>query len=257
MKLSAFVITFNEAHNIERCLKSLSFADEIVVVDSGSSDDTVALAKKFTPNVHHHPWAGFSGQRNYAMDLCSNDWVFFLDADEEATPECVADITRVMREGTDKTWFSVRRREYQGGKLLRYGACNPSYQIRLFRKSCGRFEGEVHEYARMTGEEGVIEGPMEHYGIGDDTGELWRKFGHYARISAREKFAAGERRPFYYKYFSGLAMFLKCYFPKRGLLDGLPGFYRAVGDGYYFYERQAELQRLWRTAENKDPKKTD
>ncbi len=252
MKFSAFVITFNEAANIERCLKSLSFADEIVVVDSNSTDDTVELAKKFTARVYSHPWAGFSGQRNYAMDLCENDWGFFLDADEVATPRLASEITRIMREGTDKTWFSVRRREYQGRKLLRYGACNPSYQIRLFRRSCGRFEGEVHEYARMTGKMGTIESPIDHYGVGDDVGELWRKFGRYARISAREKFDAGERRPAYYKYFSGLAMFLKCYFPKLGMLDGLAGLYRALGDGYYFYERQAELQRLWTVAAKKD-----
>lgn len=254
MKFSAFVITFNEAANIGRCLKSLSFADEIVVVDSGSADQTVALAKQFTPRVYHHPWAGFSGQRNYAVDLCAHDWIFFLDADEEATPECAAEIKRIMREGTDKTWFTVRRREYQGGKLLRYGACNPSYQIRLFRRSCGRFEGEVHEYPRMAGDMGIIEAPIDHYGIGDDTGELWRKFGRYAHISAREKFAAGERRPAYYKYFSGFAMFLKGYFTRLGMLDGLAGFYRAVGDGYYFYERQAELYRLWRAAPEKDRK---
>lgn len=251
MNLSACVITFNEAANIERCLKSLSFADEIVVVDSGSADQTVTLAGKLTPRVYHHPWAGFSGQRNYAVDQCVNDWVFCLDADEVVTPECAAEIKRIMREGTGKTWFTIRRREYQGAKLLRYGTCNPSYQIRLFRRSCGRFEGEVHEYPRMTGDMGIIEAPIDHYGIGDDTGELWEKFGRYARISAREKFAAGERHPAYYCWFSGFAMFLKAYFTRLGMLDGVAGFYRAAGDGYYFYERQAELYRLWQLASNK------
>lgn len=247
MNLSACVITFNEAANIERCLKSLSFADEIVVVDSGSADQTVALAKQFTPRVYHHSWAGFSGQRNYAVDHCVHDWVFCLDADEVATPECAAEIKRIMREGTDNTWFTIRRREYHGRKLLRFGACNPSYQIRLFRRSCGRFEGEVHEYPRVTGEMGTIEAPIDHYGVGD-TANLFRKFGRYAHISAREKFAAGERRPAYYSWFSGLAMFLKAYFTRLGMLDGVAGFHRAVGEGYYFYERQAELYRLWHPA---------
>ncbi len=246
MKLSACVITLNEAANIERCLKSLSFADEIVVVDSGSADDTVALAKKFTPLVYHHAWEGFSAQRNYAVDRCTHDWVFVLDADEVVTPECAAEIARIMREGTGKTWFTIRRREYHGKRLLRYGACNPSYQIRLFRRSCGRFEGVVHEYPRVTGEMGTIETPIDHFGVGD-TADLFRKFRRYAHLSAREKFGAGERHPLFYAPFSGFAMFLKAYFTRLGMLDGVAGFFRAMGEGYYFYERQAELYRLWKS----------
>ncbi len=249
MKLSACVITFNEAANIERCLKSLSFADEIVVVDSGSADQTVALAKQFTPLVYHNAWAGFSAQRNYAVDCCTHDWVFVLDADEAVTPECAAEIKRILHKGTDKTWFTIRRREHQGGKLIRYGACNPSYQIRLFRRSCGKFEGDVHEYPRVTGEMGVIETPIDHYAAG--TAEMFQKFKRYAHISAHEKFRAGERRPMYYAPFSGLAMFLKAYFTRLGILDGVAGLYRAIGDGYYFYERQAELYRLWKSESKK------
>ncbi len=249
-KLSAYIICLDEERKIEKALKSLQFADEIIIVDSGSKDRTVEIAKKYTDKIYHNDWVDFSVQRNFALDKCEHDWIFTLDSDEEATPELIEKIKLILESGTDKTWFKVRRYEHYNGKLIRYCAFNPSYQIRLFRKSHGRYIGKVHEYPKMKGEMGVIEEAMNHYGLEGTVSELMDKGLIYAKMSAEEKFAAGEKRTFLYKYFSGLAMFLKSYITRKGFLDGYYGLCLAFTDAWFFYKRQDYLLKLWREKES-------
>lgn len=247
--ISAQVITLNEEKNIERALTSLNFVDEIILVDSGSRDATVEIAKRFTDRVYFNEWKGFSPQRNFALDKCSHDWVLHLDADEEVTPECADRIKKIMKERTNCTWFKIRRKEHFNGTYMKWGIDNPSYQIRLFRKSNGRYKGEVHEYPRMEGEMGLIHEPINHYSF-DSFEEIRQKAYKYAKFSANEKFEKSERQGYVYRYFSGLAQFLKSYISHLGILDGLYGFYRSAGDGLEFYYRQRFLWELWRKKED-------
>jgi glycosyltransferase involved in cell wall biosynthesis len=250
LKVSACVITLNEEGNIERALKSLSFADEIVLVDSGSADKTVELAKKYTDRIFYREWGGFTRQRNFAIDKCENDWIIPLDADEEITPECRDKIVSILKEGTEKTWFKIRRKEHFNGVHMTHGIDIPSEQIRLFRKSKGRYAGNVHEYPRMEGERGYIDEPINHFSY-KNFGEMVGRTLSYAKLAADEKFRNGERRGYFYKYGSGLAQFLKSYITHLGILDGLYGLYRSIGNGLEFYYRQDILYRLWKENETR------
>ena len=248
LKVSACVITLNEEENIERALKSLSFVDEIVLVDSGSSDKTVELAKKYTDRIYHRDWSGFTDQRNFAIDKCENDWVIPLDADEEITPECRDKIISILKEGTDKTWFKIRRKEHFNSVHMTHGIDIPSEQNRLFRKSKGRYAGNVHEYPRMEGEQGYIDEPINHFSY-KRFGEMIDRTKSYAKLAAEEKFRNGERRKYFYKYGSGAAQFFKSYITHFGFLDGLYGLYRSIGNGLEFYYRQDILYKLWKKDE--------
>jgi glycosyltransferase involved in cell wall biosynthesis len=250
LKVSAYIITLNEEQNLERALKSVSFADEIVLVDSGSTDRTVDLAKNYTDRIYHREWNGFTQQRNFAIDKCENDWIIPLDADEEITLECRDKIVAILKEGTEKTWFKIRRKEHFNGVHMKHGIDIPSQQIRLFRKSKGRYAGNVHEYPRMDGEMGYIDEPINHFSY-KSFGEMVERTLTYARLAAQEKFKNGERRNYSYKYGSGIAQFLKSYITHFGFLDGFYGLYRSIGNGLEFYYRQDILYKLWEKNETK------
>jgi (heptosyl)LPS beta-1,4-glucosyltransferase len=147
--ISACVITFNEEKNIARCLKSLSFANEIIVVDSLSTDKTVAIAKDFTPNVIQHPWIGFGPQKNYAFSLAKYDWVLTIDADEEVSPELRIEILQAMKDPKDYEVFRIPRKNYIGKHWVKYGSCFPNYpdrEPRLFKNGITGCEDRlVHE----------------------------------------------------------------------------------------------------------------
>jgi len=243
-KISAYIITFNEEENVEEALKSLHFVDEIIVVDSGSDDKTLEIVRQYTDKIFVNEWAGFSNQRNFALDKCENDWVIPLDADEVITPESALKIMELLNSEPEFCWYKIRRIEHFNRVPMKYGADIPSEQIRLFRKSMGRYEGDVHEYPRLPGEYGLINEPILHYSI-KSLADMVSKRKKYSLLGAKQKFENGERHGFFYKYFSGLAMFLKSYFFRKGCLDGLYGFYRSYGDGLEFYYRQKYLWDIW------------
>ena len=260
--ISAFVICKNEEAVIGRALESLNWADELVIVDGESSDNTVQIARRYTNKIFQRAWTNFGEQRNFALDQLTKPWVFFLDADEVCSPELIqwfkdfkiqginGMATTVsdspsqhltQRPGLGRVdLYEIRRWEYFRGRLYKYGAANPSHQWRFFRREGTRFVGEVHEYPVVEGKILRLEAPIHHYPKTDLTG-LVSKMNRYSTFEAEQLFKKGVRHHAPYMLFSGISMFLKSYFRKQGFRDGVLGFILAVLNGGCFWLRQAKL----------------
>lgn len=257
-KISAFIICKNEEPVIENALKSLKFADEIIVVDGQSTDKTVSLVQKYTSKIFIRPWTNFGEQRNFALSHCKMDWVFYLDSDEVVSDELNQWIMKFKKGVTENLKDSpvdalvgppknqnielieIRRFEHFKGRRFLYGADNPSYQWRLFKREGSTFRGEVHEYPVVEGKVMRLEAPILHFPK-SSISELMDKINRYSTMEAENMYKRGMKRGVLYMYFSGLSMFLKAYFRKRGYKDGTLGFILAVLAGTTFFLRQAKL----------------
>lgn len=249
-RLSITIIALNEEANIVPCLESVSWADEIVVVDSGSTDRTLELARAYTERIFTTDWQGFAGTKNYALEQARLDWVFSLDTDERVPPALKEEIQAVVRADGPLTGYRVPRKNYFGGRWIRHLGWYPDYTLRLFRRTQGRFrEREVHEEVVVEGPVGVLKTPLEHYtytGVSDYVIRMER----YARLAAKQLAKQGRRpypgellwRPFF--------TFLNLYFLRRGFLEGPPGFTLAVLSSMYNFLKYQYLREFTREAED-------
>src|SRR5881227_2262413 len=162
--VSAVVVTLNEEERLRACLESLTWADEIVVVDAESSDKTVQIAREFTDRVWVRPWPGFAGQKNFAIEQATGDWIFSVDADEEVPPELRVEIGAVLEgRGESVQAYWVPRRNIFWGRWVRHGGLYPDWQVRLFRRGRGRFGTRaVHESVSVDGRVERLTGHLEH-----------------------------------------------------------------------------------------------
>lgn len=166
--LSIAIITFNEEANIRRTLESVAWADEIVVLDSGSIDRTVAICREYTDKVFHQAWLGYAGQKNAAIDRTHGSWVLSLDADEPVEPELADEIRAIIASSEARDGYRIPRKTYFLGKWIRHGGWYPDYNLRLFRKGKGRFEERiVHESMRVDGPIGRTRHAILHYAYPD------------------------------------------------------------------------------------------
>ena len=162
-RLSAVVITLNEEDHLRRCLESVAWADEIVVVDAESHDKTVQIGREFTDRVIVRPWPGFPAQKNFALEQSTGEWILSLDADEEAAPELRPEITAVIAGSPACHGYAVRRQNMFLGRFIRHGGLYPDWQVRLFRRGLGHFaERAVHESVTVTGPVGRMRGHLVH-----------------------------------------------------------------------------------------------
>ncbi len=222
--LSVTVITKNEAANIRACLESVAWADEIIVVDAGSTDDTVAICRKFTPNVHVHDWPGFGKQKNRALAYATKEWVLSLDADERVTPELRSQIRDAMKEvaGTYNGYYLPRLSQFCG-KFIRHSGWYPDYVLRLFKRGAGRFSDDlVHETVVLQGTAGKLRTPLLHYTY-RTAEDVERKVQHYAESAAQQMFLAGRRATRLDAPLRGGWAFLRTYLLRLGFLDGGAG----------------------------------
>jgi ADP-heptose:LPS heptosyltransferase len=194
MQLSAFIITKNEAADIAGCLQSLrGLAQDIVVVDSGSTDDTVAICQRLGARVFNRPFDGFGAQKQFALDQTTGDWAFSIDADEQVSPGLAEEIRAVMQSSPRENGFEVRRNFYFLGKRLRYGGVGSDWVLRLFRRDKGRFRAvRVHEGVEVSGAVGRLRNPLEHYSY-PTLGEYLDKREHYTTLAAEEFQKRGKR----------------------------------------------------------------
>lgn len=247
MKLSACVIAQNEERVIERCLASLSFADEIIVVDGGSTDRTVAIAAGHPrTRVVAQAFAGFTAQRNRALGEAKGHWVFFLDADEEASPELAERLKAIAAEdpGKHPHCYSIRREEYFLGRHLTAGPGNPSHQWRFFKRENVRFEGGVHEYPRFEGPVGLIEAPIHHWpGLGID--KFIAKMNHYTSLEALDRFSQGQRTTLTHAVLTFFSTFLKNGIRYGGFYNGREGFILVLLESISRVVRHLKLWLLW------------
>jgi glycosyltransferase involved in cell wall biosynthesis len=244
--LSATVITFNEERNIAGALERLRFADEIVVVDSGSTDATVEICRRFTDRVFHRDWTGFVDQKNYAVERAAHDWILSIDADERPTPALAAEIGRLREAGFDRPGYRIPRVAHFMGRWIRHGDWYPDYQLRLFDRRRGRWQGgRVHESVRVDAPAGVLRGEIEHYTY-RSLSDYLRRLEIYSTLAAADYRARGRRAsPLRLAADPPLA-FLKNYVLKRGFLDGVPGLMVAVMAGVSVFFKYAKLYELQR-----------
>lgn len=252
MSLSVVVLTRNEAGNIERCLKSVRWADEIVVVDAGSTDGTPEIAGRLGARVIVHSWEGAGAQYAFGIAQARNDWVLILDADEEVTAELADAIRKVIVAPKNLfAGYKVRRVNYVLGRWLRYGGWQ-EWVLRLFLRERVTSPPTLHPRFQVDGKIGVLPYPIRHY-MAPDLWAWWERSFRLARIEADVEFLRG-------KHFSGWAVvggfwkFLRRFIFKGGFLDGWAGFYACLHRFLYIAVKQARLLELQRGNASSVPK---
>ncbi|MEK9802030.1 MAG: glycosyltransferase family 2 protein [Curvibacter sp.] len=224
--LSVILITKNEAANIEACLRSVAFADEIVVVDSGSSDDTVAIAHRLGAHVHvTSDWPGFGPQKNRALALASHPWVLSIDADERVPPALQAEILAVVRGNGEAGAWEIPRLTQFCGQWIRHCGWTPDHVLRLFRRESARFSDDlVHERVLVgSGSVGRLKTSLLHYSY-PTPGHYWRKLEQYSHAWAQQRHQAGQQTGMARAVAAGVVAFIRSYFFRLGVLDGAMGF---------------------------------
>jgi glycosyltransferase involved in cell wall biosynthesis len=228
MKITATIITFNEAENIRAACQSVAWADEILVVDSESTDSTREIAAECRARVIVNPWPGFSAQKQFAVDSASNNWIFSLDADERVSPELQESIAalRTQDESTLAAGYRVARRAFYMGRWIRGGGWYPDYQLRFFDRTRGRWrERLIHESVSMN--EGTrvatVPGDLLHYSMRDTNHHRQMIQERYAPLGARQMFRDGKRTSAWRAAVAGPAAFLRSFLLKGGFRDGRAG----------------------------------
>lgn len=246
-KLSVIVITKNEAADIRACLESVAWADEIVVVDSGSTDGTVAICEELGARVFVHDWPGFGRQKNRALDYATGDWVLSLDADERVTPGLRTSIEAVLRGGDACAAWEVSRLSSYCGRFMRHSGWYPDRIVRLFRRGAARFSDDlVHERLLVEGHIGELEGELLHYAF-DSAEEVLHKMDMYSTAGAQKLHQKGRKATLTGAVLRGLWSFFRTWVLRGGFLDGREGFMLAVSNAEGTYYRYVKLMLLNRT----------
>ena len=244
-RLSVVLVAQNAAPQLPECLASVAFTDEVVVVDSRSTDATAALAARYGARVVEKEWLGFGRQKQFAVEQAANDWVLCLDADERVSPELAASIVRALQAPTAPVYRMARRNRFLG-RWLRHGEGYPDWSPRLFDRRRARWSDDaVHEKVLYAGTPGTLSGDLLHDSA-EDLGRYLEKQNRYSALAARELFASGRRAGMLELALSPLLRFLKFYLLRLGCLDGLPGLIHiAIGcmNSFNKYAKLIELQR--------------
>ena len=245
-KLSVTVITKDEAADIGAALASVAFADEIIVVDSQSTDDTVAIARQYTDRVSLRDWPGYVDQKNYAASLASHDWILSLDADERVTP-ALADEIRATLDGEPRAAaFRIPRVTWHLGRWIRTTDWYPDYQRRLYDRRSAHWTGRyVHESVSVRGETGQLRGELQHYAYRDLADHL-ETIDRYTTYAARQMHEAGRRAGLLQIAGHPPLAFLRNYLAHGGIRDGAPGFIISAMNAYYVFLKFAKLWELER-----------
>ena len=241
--ISVFLVVKNEALNIDRVLKSVEGFNDIVVVDSGSQDDTMALASKYTNRLYHHEWQGMAQQKEYAKSLCKHDWVLNLDADEELTTELKQQIIELVSQNNDVTGATIPIQEFFMG-LPGHSSTKMNSHIRLFLRSMGGYGTErFHESAIVVGEIKPLTGFINHYGEKSIEVKV-EKSNKYSSGKALDKFEHGKHSGLLKLLFIFPLMFIKSYFLRRNFLNGRRGFIGSMVNAFYAFLKEAKLYEL-------------
>jgi glycosyltransferase involved in cell wall biosynthesis len=248
--LSVAIITKNEAGNLSDCLKSVAFAEQIVVVDSGSKDDTVRIASDFGCEVLVQPWRGFGPQKQFAIDHCRNSWILILDADERIPRDTAQAMkTLILSPSTMAAGFSFPRKNFFQGKWIRHAGWWPDRVVRLFRKNMGRMtQVKVHESVEVDGLVEALVYPIEHLTEGR-LSQILQKIDLYSTLGAEEAFVEGKTASMWSAAFRAKLTFLQNYILRLGCLDGSQGLTLAITDAvnkFFKYAKLAEMSRQLR-----------
>ena len=244
--ISATLITYNEERNIAEALQSLSWVDEIVVVDSGSRDATVAICRQFTERIFHRDWTGFVDQKNFAVENARNDWIFSLDADERPSPELSQEIQELARNGFPRPGYKMPRVVFFLGRWIRHGEWYPDCQLRLFDRRNGKWEGgRVHESVKLQEKSGLLKGEIYHYTY-RSLSDYLKRLEIYSALAALDHQQRGKTITPIRLLGNPIAAFARSYLLKRGFLDGAPGLAVAMLAAISVFFKYAKLYELQR-----------
>ena len=243
-KLSVTVVAKNEAADLGSALASVAWADEIVVVDSHSTDETVAIARQHTDRVVVHDWLGHIEQKNYAASLASHDWILSLDADERVTPALADEIRATLTADPRHAAFRIPRVTWHLGRWVRSTDWYPDYQTRLYDRRQARWTGRyVHEALTMDGSAGQLGGELQHYAYRDIADHL-ETINRYTTLAARQMLEDGRRAGFLQLAGHPPLAFLRNYLAHGGIRDGVPGFIISSMNAYYVFLKFAKLREM-------------
>lgn len=240
-KLTVIIPTGNEEENIEEVLQSVIFADEVIVVDSFSTDNTVELSKKYTDFIIQHEYENSASQKNWAIPQASNEWILIVDADERVTPELQNEIQDILRNGTDKVGFWIYRKNYFLGKHLKHGGWNHDRVVRLFRKSKCRYQ-KKHAHAEILsdGELGTLNNKLVHNTYcGFD--KYVAKVNRYSWWQARDYDKKTKKLSLFHFMIKPAFRFVRHYIIQGGFRDGVPGLTVAFLSFYALFSRYLKL----------------
>ncbi|MBA2654531.1 MAG: glycosyltransferase family 2 protein [Gammaproteobacteria bacterium] len=242
--LSVIIITKNEADNILSCLDSVKFANEIIVLDSGSTDETVSLCQQYTDNVHQVDWPGFGIQKNRALQKCTSAWVLAIDADEIVSSALRQEITTLIKNESLHSAYRIPRKSKYCNQFMAFGDWRKDSCVRLFKKDKAIFkELPVHEALIVDGTVGKLQGPLLHNSFSNFE-EVLHKINDYSTLSATYKFAEGKRSGLLKAIVRGGWTFFRGYFLRLGFLDGRKGFMLAISNAEGCYYRYLKIMLL-------------
>ena len=246
MSLSVVVITKNEEANLARCLESVKWADEIVVVDSDSTDRTVEIARSYGARVFSPEWRGYGPAKQAGVDHAGGEWILSLDADETVSVELAGEIKAILEDGTQMAGFYMPRKTNFLGHWIRHCGWYPDLLLRLFRKSHGRFDGAVvHEKVLLEGRAGRLDGNLLHFSY-PSLEHYLRKSNLYTTLGAQEAYRQGKRSRWFDIVVKPPVSFVKHYVSKQGFRDGLEGFILSVLSSIAVLVKYTKLRDLQR-----------
>lgn len=248
-KITALAITYNEEINVKRYVESLSFADEIIFVDSQSTDKTVEIAIKMGVKVIERKFTNFSEQRNFAINLAKNNWIVFFDLDEILSKTLENEIKQVVSNADEKSVFFVKRNFFFMGKKIRFGGWQNDKAIRIFNKKFSKCnENLVHESIEATGKTSVLKNKLNHYSY-KSFDNYNDKLNLYSKLQAENLYNKKVKPNFYHFLFRPLYRFLWQYFFRLGILDGKEGFILAYIHSFSVFKRYLQLWMMYRKIE--------
>jgi glycosyltransferase involved in cell wall biosynthesis len=248
-RIAVLILTYNEESNIEDCIKSASFADEVIIIDSGSVDRTEEISRQLGAKFIYHSFSGFAAQRNFALTQTNAEWVFYLDADERITPEAAEEIRKIVAQEPIAA-YQILRTNVIFGQPVKYGGHSPDLSLRLYPRTSVHWEGKVHEHAEVNVPIRKMNAFMLHY-----TYQSWDryffKFDQYTTILAEEMYQRGKKmkltdiliRPWY--------AFLRFYILKSGWRDGMTGLIFALLHAFYTMTKYIKLYYLGKEGSSK------
>ncbi|MGZ3159818.1 MAG: glycosyltransferase family 2 protein [Burkholderiaceae bacterium] len=253
VRLSVILITKNEAVNLKACLDSVHFADEIIIVDSGSTDGTLDIARAAGATViEPADWPGFGPQKNRALDAATGTWVLSIDADELITPELKQEILQTISQPGAADAYEISRRSWYCGRFINHSGWNPDYVTRLFRRNTARFSDHlVHERLIADGAVKKLKGVMLHYTYRNFS-QVLQKVDNYSTLSAKQAYAKGRRAGVGTAVLHGLWSFIRTYFLRLGILDGAQGLALAISNAEVSYYRYLKIWLLELDAAQQD-----
>jgi len=243
--ISACIICHNEEKNLKRCLESLKWVHDIIVVDSMSVDRSVEVAQAYTDLVFQRPWPGYAAQKNFALEKAKTDWVLSLDADEAVSTALRDEISSEISSPEALDGYRIPRRSFYQGHWINHSGYYPDRQLRLFRREKAHWVGgRVHERIAVEGQVGDLTQDLLHYPYGGRLSGQLKTVNSFSTLLAKDMYDRGKRFHLALLFSRPLFKFLEVYVLKRGFMDGLPGLIIAVSDAYAMFVRYVKLREI-------------